>query len=71
LTLTKSRYLALPASLALWLLASPAFAEQVSREQDIIEIVRWLRAPARPHYAVMPAAEYAARQKTWNLPATK
>jgi hypothetical protein len=38
LTRTKSRYLALPAGLALWLLASPAFAEQVSREQDIIDL---------------------------------
>ena len=38
MTRTKSRYLALPAGLALWLLASPAFAEQVSREQDIIDL---------------------------------
>jgi hypothetical protein len=38
LTLTKSRYVALPATLVLWLLASPAFAEQVSREQDIIDL---------------------------------
>jgi L,D-peptidoglycan transpeptidase YkuD (ErfK/YbiS/YcfS/YnhG family) len=38
------------------------------READIVEIVRWLRAAAKPHYAVMPAAEYAARQRTWNLP---
>jgi hypothetical protein len=29
---------ALPASLALWLLATPAFAEQVSREQDILDL---------------------------------
>jgi L,D-peptidoglycan transpeptidase YkuD (ErfK/YbiS/YcfS/YnhG family) len=39
------------------------------REQDIVEIVRWLRAPAKPHYAVMPVAEYAAREKVWGLPA--
>jgi hypothetical protein len=31
-------YLALPASLVLWLLASPALAEQVSREQDIVDL---------------------------------
>ena len=31
-------YLALPASLALWLLATPAFAEQVSREHDIPDL---------------------------------
>jgi hypothetical protein len=30
--------LALPAGLALWLLATPAAAEQVSREQDITEL---------------------------------
>jgi hypothetical protein len=30
--------LALPASLALWLLATPACAEQVSREQDIPDL---------------------------------
>ena len=38
------------------------------REQDIAEIVRWLRAPAKPHYVVMPVPEYAARQAAWNLP---
>ena len=31
-------YLALPAGLVLWLLASPALAEQVSREQDIVDL---------------------------------
>jgi hypothetical protein len=30
--------LALPASLVLWLLATPANAEQVSREQDIADL---------------------------------
>ena len=29
---------ALPASLALWLLASPAIAQQLSREQDIVDL---------------------------------
>ena len=32
------RRLALPASLVLWLLATPATAEKVSREQDIAEL---------------------------------
>jgi hypothetical protein len=31
-------HLALPAGLVLWLLASPALAEQVSREQDILDL---------------------------------
>ncbi len=39
------------------------------RQEDLVTIVRWLRAAAKPHYAVMPAAEYAARQAAWNLPA--
>ena len=29
---------ALPASLVLWLLATPALAQQVSREQDIVDL---------------------------------
>ena len=32
------KFLALPASLVLWLLASAALAEQVSREQDIVNL---------------------------------
>lgn len=39
------------------------------RQEDLVAIVRWLRASLKPHYAVMPAAEYAARQTAWNLPA--
>lgn len=38
------------------------------RQEDLVEIVRWLRAAAKPHYAVMPTEEYAARQIAWNLP---
>jgi hypothetical protein len=34
----RRRYLALSACASLWLLASPAFAEQVSREQDILDL---------------------------------
>ena len=32
------RYLALPAGLALWLIATAAFAQQFSREQDIPDL---------------------------------
>lgn len=39
------------------------------RREDLVTIVRWLRAAAKPHYAVMPATEYAARQQVWGLPA--
>ncbi|MCK1511660.1 hypothetical protein IVB22_03540 [Bradyrhizobium sp. 190] len=38
LTKAESRCLALAASLALWLIATPAFAQVVSREQDIMDL---------------------------------
>jgi hypothetical protein len=40
LTFTKAapRYLALPAALALWLIATPAVAQTYSREQDIVDL---------------------------------
>ena len=40
MTFTKAvpRYLALPAALALWLIATPAVAQTYSREQDIADL---------------------------------
>ena len=40
MTFTKAapRYLALPAALALWLIATPAVAQTYSREQDIVDL---------------------------------
>ena len=40
MTITKAapRYLALHAALALWLIATPAFAQTFSREQDIADL---------------------------------
>ena len=40
MTITKAapRYLALPAALALWLIATPAVAQTYSREQDIADL---------------------------------
>lgn len=38
------------------------------RQDDLVTIVRWLRAAAKPHYTVMPVAEYSARQVAWSLP---
>jgi len=35
---------------------------------DLVELIRWLRAEAHPHYVLLPATEYAAREKRWNLP---
>ena len=38
ITKASTSRLALPASLVLWLIATPAAAEQVSREQDIADL---------------------------------
>jgi L,D-peptidoglycan transpeptidase YkuD (ErfK/YbiS/YcfS/YnhG family) len=37
-------------------------------EDNLITLIRWLRADAKPHYALLPAAEYAAKAKAWGLP---
>lgn len=37
-------------------------------EENLVDIIRWLRAGKRPHYALLPAAEYRAKWKAWGLP---
>ncbi len=37
-------------------------------EDNLVTLVRWLREDARPHYVLLPQAEYAARVKEWGLP---
>jgi len=37
-------------------------------EQDLVTLIRWLRADANPRYVLMPAAEYAARREALKLP---
>ncbi len=37
-------------------------------EADLITLIRWLRADAKPRYVLMPAAEYEARRKALGLP---
>ncbi|MDD5201468.1 MAG: hypothetical protein PHC88_16880 [Terrimicrobiaceae bacterium] len=37
-------------------------------EPALLSIIRWLRADAHPHYALLPAAEYRAKWKAWGLP---
>lgn len=37
-------------------------------EEDLVAMIRWLRAGKRPHYALLPAAEYRAKWKAWGLP---
>jgi L,D-peptidoglycan transpeptidase YkuD (ErfK/YbiS/YcfS/YnhG family) len=38
-------------------------------EAHLLTMIRWLRAEKRPHYALLPRAEYLAKWKTWGLPA--
>lgn len=37
-------------------------------ESDLVALIRWLRAAKRPHYALLPRAEYLAKWKAWGLP---
>lgn len=37
-------------------------------EDNLVSVVRWLRAPRKPCYALLPASEYEAKWKAWNLP---
>ena len=37
-------------------------------EGDLVAMIRWLRAAERPHYALLPRAEYLAKWKAWGLP---
>ena len=46
----------------------PSVGCTVMAEADIVSLIRWLRADARPHFALLPREEYAAKWKAWNLP---
>jgi L,D-peptidoglycan transpeptidase YkuD (ErfK/YbiS/YcfS/YnhG family) len=37
-------------------------------EQDLVQLIRWLRADARPRYALLPKPAYMQLWKDWNLP---
>ncbi len=37
-------------------------------EEPLLTLIRWLRADARPHYVLLPWAEYEARVDRWGLP---
>lgn len=37
-------------------------------EENLVGLVRWLRAARHPCYALLPASEYSAKQKSWDLP---
>lgn len=38
------------------------------KENDLVELISWLRAARHPCYALLPRAVYAARASSWNLP---
>ena len=37
-------------------------------EDDLVKLIRFLRADKHPHYALLPRSEYEAKWKTWGLP---
>lgn len=37
-------------------------------EPQLVELIRWLRAEASPHYALLPRDQYAAKWRAWGLP---
>jgi len=37
-------------------------------ESDLVSLIRWLRAGQKPHYGLLPQAEYVAKWKAWGLP---
>ncbi|MBA3883370.1 MAG: hypothetical protein H0X73_11820 [Chthoniobacterales bacterium] len=38
-------------------------------EGDLVRIIRWLRAPRNPCYALLPVSEYDRKRQAWDLPA--
>jgi L,D-peptidoglycan transpeptidase YkuD (ErfK/YbiS/YcfS/YnhG family) len=38
-------------------------------EENIKRVIKWLRAPRNPCYALLPVSEYASKWQSWNLPA--
>ncbi|MEO7933855.1 MAG: L,D-transpeptidase family protein [Chthoniobacterales bacterium] len=37
-------------------------------EADLVSLIRWLRAPAHPHYVLLPKSEYLKKWREWGLP---
>ncbi len=37
-------------------------------EANLVEMIRWLRSDARPHYALLPWSEYRSKWRSWGLP---
>ena len=37
-------------------------------EEDLVRMIKWLRAPEHPCYALLTAGDYSAKWRAWNLP---
>lgn len=37
-------------------------------EENVVHVIKWLRAAKNPCYVLLPEAEYKARWRAWNLP---
>lgn len=37
-------------------------------ESDLVRVIKWLRAPRHPCYALLPESEYAKKWQEWHLP---
>jgi L,D-peptidoglycan transpeptidase YkuD (ErfK/YbiS/YcfS/YnhG family) len=37
-------------------------------EENLVTLIRWLRADKNPHYVLLPREEYVAKWKLWGLP---
>ena len=37
-------------------------------EDNLVNLIRWLRVDKHPHYALLPRSEYEAKWKAWGLP---
>lgn len=48
--------------------ARPSAGCTVMAEQNLVRMIRWLRAERTPHYALLPATVYAEKWKAWGLP---
>lgn len=48
--------------------ARPTSGCTTMAEENLVSLIRWLRAEAHPHYLLLPAAEYERKRAAWGLP---
>lgn len=49
----------------------PSAGCTVMAEPNLIRLIRWLREDRRPHYALLPRAEYLQKWEQWGLPSPR